>query len=159
MIPFFLIRITESPVFTSGHCVATVWPLCGHCVATVWPLCGHCDSCTKSHHQSRHCVATCMDSPLGAECSKAVPECFAAPSAYFENTFVFLSKYICIDVYIYIHIDYGIFYVANLAAFSLTLCCVVFILAQGCGLLCRNKTYTKSVAICSPLCCYRNACG
>ena len=30
--------ITESPRFTSGHCVATVWPLCGHCVATVWPL-------------------------------------------------------------------------------------------------------------------------
>ena len=27
--------------FTSGHCVATVWPLCGHCVATVWPLSGH----------------------------------------------------------------------------------------------------------------------
>ena len=69
-----------------------------------WPLCGHCDSCTKSHHQSRHCVATCMDSPLGAECSKAVPECFAAPSAYIKNTFVFLSKYICIDVYIYIYI-------------------------------------------------------
>ena len=30
--------ITESPRFTSGHCVATVWPLCGHCEATVWPL-------------------------------------------------------------------------------------------------------------------------
>ena len=30
--------ITEPPRFTSGHCVATVWPLCGHCVATVWPL-------------------------------------------------------------------------------------------------------------------------
>ena len=30
--------ITESMRFTSGHCVATVWPMCGHCVATVWPL-------------------------------------------------------------------------------------------------------------------------
>ena len=37
-IHFFLIPITESPRFTSGHCVAIVWPLCGHCVATVWPL-------------------------------------------------------------------------------------------------------------------------
>ena len=24
----------------SGHCVATVWPLCGQCVANVWPMCG-----------------------------------------------------------------------------------------------------------------------
>jgi hypothetical protein len=30
--------VTKSPRFTSGHCVANVWPLCGHCVATVWPL-------------------------------------------------------------------------------------------------------------------------
>ena len=27
----FLVAFTKSPRFTSGHCVAIVWPLCGHC--------------------------------------------------------------------------------------------------------------------------------
>ena len=34
----------ETCIFTSGHCVGTVWALCGHCVGTVWALSGFQDA-------------------------------------------------------------------------------------------------------------------
>ena len=67
MILIFLIRITESPVFTSGHCVATVWPLCGHCVATV----------TLAQRATTKVDIVWQHAWIAHWGPKAVPECFA----------------------------------------------------------------------------------
>ena len=64
----------KSPRFTSGHCVATVWPLCGHCEATVWPLCGHWALATPrgkstTQHWKKRLVVKSSDSGLPKSCT------------------------------------------------------------------------------------------
>ena len=54
----------------SGHCVATVWPLCGHCVATVWAMVWSWRGRWASHVHSMYAAAGQMKTSMCHQCGQ-----------------------------------------------------------------------------------------